>query len=88
MSKSLGSFKLNVESGSFTNCEIIVLLGENGTGKTTLVRCLAGDKKCEPDEKEFDVNKIFKFNFAKNFFLYIIFYFLLINFFKQIRFLN
>jgi ATP-binding cassette subfamily E protein 1 len=55
MSKTLGSFKLNVEEGSFTNCEIIVLLGENGTGKTTLVRLLAGDKKCEPDEKEFDV---------------------------------
>jgi ATP-binding cassette subfamily E protein 1 len=58
MSKTLGSFKLNVESGSFTNCEIIVLLGENGTGKTTLVRLLAGDKKCEPDEKEFDVKKL------------------------------
>jgi len=55
MSKTLGSFKLNVEEGSFTNCEIIVLLGENGTGKTTLVRLLAGDKKCEPEEKEFDV---------------------------------
>jgi ATP-binding cassette subfamily E protein 1 len=55
MTKTLGSFKLNVEAGSFTNCEIVVLLGENGTGKTTLVRLLAGDKKCKPDTTEEDV---------------------------------
>jgi ATP-binding cassette subfamily E protein 1 len=55
MSKTLGSFTLNVEPGSFTNCEIVVLLGENGTGKTTLVRLLAGDKKCAPDSQEFEV---------------------------------
>lgn len=55
MTKTLGSFKLNVCEGTFTNCEIIVLLGENGTGKTTLVRLLAGDKKCLPDEKSFEV---------------------------------
>jgi ATP-binding cassette subfamily E protein 1 len=61
MKKSLGSFTLNVEPGSFTNCEIVVLLGENGTGKTTLVRLLAGDKKCEPDEKEFEVFILFLF---------------------------
>jgi len=61
MTKTLGSFKLNVEEGSFTNCEIVVLLGENGTGKTTLIRLMTGDKKCEPDEKTFDVRyKIFK----------------------------
>lgn len=59
MSKTLGDFKLNVEEGTFTNCEIIVLLGENGTGKTTLVRLLSGDKKCLPDEASFDVNNIF-----------------------------
>ncbi|KAJ3518421.1 hypothetical protein NM688_g9441 [Phlebia brevispora] len=29
--------------GSFTDSEIIVMLGENGTGKTTFVRLLAGD---------------------------------------------
>jgi len=42
MTKTLGSFKLTVESGSFTDSEIIVMLGENGTGKTTFVRLLAG----------------------------------------------
>lgn len=43
MTKTLGSFKLTVEGGSFTDSEIIVMLGENGTGKTTFVRLLAGD---------------------------------------------
>lgn len=35
MTKTLGNFKLNVEKGSYTDSEIIVMLGENGTGKTT-----------------------------------------------------
>ncbi|CAE6389663.1 unnamed protein product [Rhizoctonia solani] len=48
MTKTLGSFKLSVESGEFTDSEIIVMLGENGTGKTTFIKLLAGD---EPDEK-------------------------------------
>lgn len=43
MTKTLGNFKLTVEEGSFTDSEIIVMLGENGTGKTTFVRLLAGD---------------------------------------------
>ncbi|KAG2075292.1 P-loop containing nucleoside triphosphate hydrolase protein, partial [Suillus decipiens] len=42
MSKTMGNFKLTVEAGSFTDSEIIVMLGENGTGKTTFVRLLAG----------------------------------------------
>lgn len=43
MTKTLGDFKLTVEAGSFTDSEIIVMLGENGTGKTTFIRLLAGD---------------------------------------------
>lgn len=43
MTKTLGGFKLTVEAGSFTDSEIIVMLGENGTGKTTFIRLLAGD---------------------------------------------
>ncbi|SCU85821.1 LANO_0C05556g1_1 [Lachancea nothofagi CBS 11611] len=37
-----GDFKLSVESGSFSNSEILVMMGENGTGKTTLIKLLAG----------------------------------------------
>jgi ATP-binding cassette subfamily E protein 1 len=50
MTKTLGNFKLTVEGGSFTDSEIIVMLGENGTGKTTLVRLLAGHET--PDNGE------------------------------------
>ena len=55
MTKTLGSFKLTVEEGSFTNNEIIVLLGENGTGKTTFIKMLCGVKGMEPDDKSISV---------------------------------
>jgi ATP-binding cassette subfamily E protein 1 len=42
MKKTLGGFTLNVKAGNFTDSEIIVLLGQNGTGKTTFIRMLAG----------------------------------------------
>lgn len=45
LTKKLGDFTLHVEPGSFHTSEIIVLLGENGTGKTTFVRLLAGKDK-------------------------------------------
>lgn len=42
MVKVLGEFELSVKSGEFTDSEIIVMLGENGTGKTTFIRLMAG----------------------------------------------
>ncbi|KVH91583.1 4Fe-4S binding domain-containing protein [Cynara cardunculus var. scolymus] len=42
MSKTQGGFKLNVAEGEFTDSQIIVMLGENGTGKTTFIRMLVG----------------------------------------------
>lgn len=48
MTKTLGGFKLHVDPGDFSDSEIIVLLGENGMGKTTLVQLLGG--KLDPDD--------------------------------------
>ena len=48
MSKTFQGFRLNIEPGEFSNSEIIVMLGQNGTGKTTFIRMLAG--KLPPDE--------------------------------------
>ena len=42
MVKKFKDFTLNIQAGGFNTSQIIVLLGENGTGKTTFVRILAG----------------------------------------------
>lgn len=52
MTKTLGPFKLKVEAGKFTNSEIVVMLGENGTGKSTLIHILAGILKADDENAE------------------------------------
>lgn len=42
LEKKMGDFKLKIEPGNFSDSEIIVMLGENGTGKTTFIKMLAG----------------------------------------------
>lgn len=49
MSKTLGNFHLTIETGEFTDSEIVVLMGENGTGKTTFCKMLAGAEKPDGD---------------------------------------
>lgn len=56
MKKTLGSFKLRIQSGSFTDSEIVVMLGENGTGKTTFIRMLAGLMK--PDDESVEIPEL------------------------------
>merc|ERR1719367_2368051 len=53
MSKTMGNFHLEVETGHFSDSEILVMLGENGTGKTTFIRMMAG--KLEPDSGSGDI---------------------------------
>lgn len=50
MTKTLGSFKLTVNPGQFNDSEIVVMMGENGTGKTTFCRMLAG--ALTPDDEK------------------------------------
>lgn len=56
MTKTLGSFKLTVQSGNFKPSEIVMMLGQNGTGKTTLIKVLAGI--LTPDQDDVDMPKL------------------------------
>jgi len=51
MEKTLGNFHLSVNAGSFDSSQIVVLVGENGTGKTTFIRMLAGQIPADGDQK-------------------------------------
>jgi ATP-binding cassette, sub-family E, member 1 len=51
MEKTLGTFHLKIEKGTFTDSEIIVMMGENGTGKTTFCKMLAGVEKPDGTQK-------------------------------------
>ncbi|KAI8647207.1 translation initiation factor RLI1 [Parasitella parasitica] len=60
MQKILGDFKLDVEAGEFQDSEIMVMLGQNGTGKTTFIRLLAGLLKPDGDAKVPQLNVSYK----------------------------
>jgi ATP-binding cassette, sub-family E, member 1 len=50
------SFTLEVEAGGFSTSQIMVMLGENGTGKTTFIRMLAGLMK--PDDESIQMPEL------------------------------
>lgn len=54
--KTMGPFKLTVNSGTFKPSEIVMMLGQNGTGKTTLIKLLAG--MLQPDDEEVEMPKL------------------------------
>ena len=47
---------MSVEEGLFADSETIVMLGQNGTGKTTFIKMLAGIMK--PDDENADLPKL------------------------------
>lgn len=53
-----GQFKLNVEKGEIHSNHIYGILGKNGTGKTTFVKCLAGLEEIQlnGEIKKLDLN--------------------------------
>jgi len=60
LTDSGSEFKLTIEAGSFTNSEIVVILGENGTGKTTFIRMITGIIKPDNDVELPQLNVSFK----------------------------
>jgi len=60
MKKTLGDFKLEIRAGDFTDSEIIVMLGQNGTGKTTFIRMLAGLLKADSEDQVPELNVSYK----------------------------
>jgi len=56
MTKTLGEFKINIEEGIFNASEIVVMLGQNGTGKTTMIKILAGAHK--PDDENLEMPRL------------------------------
>lgn len=56
MVKTLGGFKINISAGMFNASEIVVMLGQNGTGKTTMIKILAGIHK--PDDESLELPRL------------------------------
>ena len=56
MTKTLGAFKLNIAGGMFNASETVVMLGQNGTGKTTMIKLLAGIHK--PDDESLELPRL------------------------------
>lgn len=56
MTKTLGAFSLKVLEGTFKPSEIVMMLGQNGMGKTTLIKLLAGI--LTPDQEDVEMPKL------------------------------
>lgn len=46
-----GNFKMKIMAGGWSSSEITVIMGQNGTGKTTFIKILAGQLKATTGEE-------------------------------------
>jgi ATP-binding cassette, sub-family E, member 1 len=60
LSKELGAFKFSAEQGSLRKNEIVGILGENGTGKTSFIKMLAGITELDSGEIDSSVKVAYK----------------------------
>ncbi len=60
MEKKLGKFKLDISEGSINRHEILGIIGENGIGKTSFVKLLAGVEKPDKGELQSKVTVSYK----------------------------
>ncbi|MBT3836609.1 ribosome biogenesis/translation initiation ATPase RLI [Candidatus Woesearchaeota archaeon] len=60
LSLTLGNFKFRTEEGTLNKGEVIGILGENGIGKTTFIKLLAGVHKLDSGELDSEVKVAYK----------------------------
>ncbi len=60
LSKKLGSFQLNTEGGMLYRSEIVGILGENGIGKTSFIKMLAGLLQADAGEIDTEIKVSYK----------------------------
>lgn len=60
LSKKLGNFNLETEEGVLHKPEVVGILGENGIGKTTFVKILAGVLKADKGELKEEIKVSYK----------------------------
>lgn len=60
MKKKLGTFNLEVQAGSANLNEIVGIVGENGIGKTTFVKLMAGEIKPDSGEHDYSMRVSYK----------------------------
>lgn len=64
--KKFEGFELKAEAGDVARGEIIGVLGENGIGKTTLVKILAGEEEADSGDVEVKVKVSYKPQYINN----------------------